>query len=381
MALFNNYEILVGTYEEYVMSYKVVAQVKPSHKFDLVPSFTVKAHLGPVRCLTSGAKFVISGGSDEQCKIFDMNKRVEHGVLDHHMGTVSCVSTHLPSNYLLSASDDNSISVVKLGTWQVEKTLYKHQAGVTALALHPTGKLAFSAAKDKKMITWNLVKARPAFISNIHGIAEMIVVSPDGSRYAVGLHRKIDIYSIETAGVEYSIELKSRPNCLVFLNNDTVVVGGESSRVEIHSLIEKKLMLSWECHETRVRSMLIMTDSGSDTSLLITASSCDHKLKLWDVSRVETGEVECVGEVDTGCRLTCLTIWHPGMKNKNINQKRKQTEENGNVTPSKKKIKIVEKESVNKITESITVEEEQNDTSAVKTKVKKKKKKSIEVAS
>ena len=40
------------------------------------------------------------------------------------------------------------------------------------------------------------------------GIAEMIVVSPDGTRYAVGLHRKVDIYSIENAGVEYTIDLK-----------------------------------------------------------------------------------------------------------------------------------------------------------------------------
>ena len=38
------------------------------------------------------------------------------------------------------------------GSWQVEKTLYKHSAGVTALVLHPSGKLAFSAAKDKKMM-------------------------------------------------------------------------------------------------------------------------------------------------------------------------------------------------------------------------------------
>ena len=92
---------------------------------------------------------------------------MEHGALTHHEGTVSCVATHGPTAHLLTASDDNSISVVRMGSWQVEKTLYKHSAGVTALALHPTGKLAFSAAKDKKMITWNLVKARPAFISHI----------------------------------------------------------------------------------------------------------------------------------------------------------------------------------------------------------------------
>ena len=44
----------------------------------------------------------------------------------------------------------------------------------------------------------------------VQGIAEMIVVSPDGTRYAVGLHRRVDIYSIENAGVEYTIDMKVR---------------------------------------------------------------------------------------------------------------------------------------------------------------------------
>ena len=43
----------------------------------------------------------------------------------------------------------------------------------------------------------------------------MIVVSPDGTRYAVGLHRRIDIYSIENAGVEYTIDLKVRFELLI----------------------------------------------------------------------------------------------------------------------------------------------------------------------
>jgi hypothetical protein len=43
--------------------------------------------------------------------------------------------------------------------------------------------LAFTAAKDRKLITWNLVKGRPAFITNLKGIAEFLVCSPDGARY------------------------------------------------------------------------------------------------------------------------------------------------------------------------------------------------------
>ena len=208
MAQFKDYEVLVGTYEEYVLGFKLTPQLKSKTKYDLVPNFSVKAHCGPVRCLTAGSRFAVSGGSDENCKIFDLVKRVEHGVLGHHDGTVSALATHCPTSHLVTASDDNSLGIVKMGSWKLEKSLYKHSAGITALAVHPSGKLAFSAGKDKKMITWNLVKARPAFISNIHGIAELLVMSPDGSRYAVGLHRRVDIYNMENAAVEYSIDLK-----------------------------------------------------------------------------------------------------------------------------------------------------------------------------
>lgn len=326
MAQFKDYEILVGTYEEYVLGFKLTPQLKTSTKYDLVSNFSVKAHNGPVRCLAAGSRFAVSGGSDENCKIFDLVKRVEHGVLGHHDGTVSALATHCPTSHLVTASDDNSLGIVKMGSWQLEKSLYKHSAGITALAVHPSGKLAFSAGKDKKMITWNLVKARPAFISNIHGIAELLVMSPDGSRYAVGLHRRVDIYNMENAAVEYSIDLKSRPNCLVFLSNDVVVVGGESPRAVVHSLIEKRELTSWECHDTRLRCMsLISHPDQPGGALLVTASSSDHLIKVWDVSNLEN-EVECVASVDTACRVTAMTIWHPDMTRANKKKKKRKTE-------------------------------------------------------
>ncbi len=57
MAVFTDFEILVGTYEEYVIGYKLVPQIKPSINYDLVQNFVVKAHLGPVRCITTGKNY------------------------------------------------------------------------------------------------------------------------------------------------------------------------------------------------------------------------------------------------------------------------------------------------------------------------------------
>eukprot|EP00092_Neocalanus_flemingeri_P008804 GFUD01009477.1.p1 GENE.GFUD01009477.1~~GFUD01009477.1.p1 ORF type:complete len:382 (+),score=87.60 GFUD01009477.1:57-1202(+) len=367
MEEFAEHEILVGTYEEFVLGYKMVPHLKSSEGCDLVQSFTAKSHCGPVRSICTGSKYAISGGSDEICKIFDITKRAEHGTLMHHEGTVSCLATHSATSHLVTASDDNTITVVRMGSWQVEKTLYKHSAGVTALALHPTGKLAFSAGKDKKLITWNLVKARPAFITNIKGIAEFITVSPDGTRYAVGVHRRVDIYSIETAGVEYSIDIKARPNCLVFLNNDTVVVGGESSTAQMHSLIEKKMLRSWEVHTNRVRCMAMLGER-----MLVTASSSDNMIKIWNVSTDVTEEIACVASVDTTCRVTCLAIWHPGMRLGGKKRKKETAKEGSEVESPQKKVKLSEATEDKKVVETVTVEQEIS--TAGQKKIKKKKK-------
>jgi protein MAK11 len=363
------HEILVGTYEQYVLGYKIAAVgLKDEEKWELTPTFNVHAHSGPVRSIGAGAKYAFSGGTDEVCKIFDMTTRTEHGTLMHHDGTVSCLATHAPS-HLLTASDDNSIAVVRMGSFQIEKTLYKHSAGITAMAMHPTGKICFSAGKDKKLITWNLVKARPAFIINLKGIAEFLTVSPDGCRYAVGIHRRVDIYSIESAGVEYTIDLKARPNCLVFLNNDTVVVGGEGSQAQIHSLIERCLLKSWDAHQTRIRVMQLLSPT-----VLVTASSCDTCIKLWKVDSDRLSPVTLLASKETQCRVTCLTVWHPGLRNAG-SKKKKITEVEEVKNSPEKKIKLDEKKASN-LVETLTVTEEIS--VQKKEKVKKKRKKKSE---
>jgi len=392
-----NTVIVVGTYEEFVLGYKISKLFKTKDEYELELSFTQKAHIGPVRSIVGVNKFIVSGGSDDMCKVVDMSKRVESGVLNHHEGTVSCL-TGFGKKFLLTGSDDNSLSILRVGSWQIEKTLYKHTAGITCLAVHPTGKLAFTAGKDKKLITWNLVKARPAFITNIKGIADLIVVSPDGSRYCVGIHRRIDIYNLETAGIEYTIELKCRPNALVFLTNQIVVVAGESSKVQVHSLVEKELIKEFEAHETRVRCLdTISQDTDADSNestdlghVLITASSSDHLIKMWRLKTDKESQVTCIGSVDTTCRVTCLTQWNPTMKGRSEKKRKNKqpaaTSENGTITPPKKKIKFTEssKEEEVRSEEAIVVEQEINDRNANKqiennpediAKIKKKKKK------
>lgn len=333
-------EILVGTYEAFLLGFRVIKSSETKGHYELTPSFTTRAHVGPVRCVTSVNRFVITGSSDELCKVYDLKKRNENGLLDHHNGTVTCLAGH-DKKYLMTASDDKTLSLINLNQWQVEKTLYTHQGGITAIAIHPSGKIAFSAGKDRKLVTWNLVKAKPAFFTNLKGIADLVVVSPDGRRYCVGLHRRIDVYNLETAGVEYSIDLKCRPNALAFLGegqSDILVVAGESSKVQIHSLIEKAMIKEFEAHPSRVRCITTLSEtlpsqaedetenntSNSESGfIVVTASSSDNMVKLWRVHTDAISEVECIGSFDTTCRITCMTTWNHSMIEKIKPKKRK----------------------------------------------------------
>jgi len=83
------HEILAGTYEAYLLAYRIVKNESLEGEEDgegwqLKHSFNVRDHSGAIRCVAAGSKFAISGGSDDSCKIYDMLERRELGTLQHH---------------------------------------------------------------------------------------------------------------------------------------------------------------------------------------------------------------------------------------------------------------------------------------------------------
>ena len=44
--------------------------------------------------------------------------------------------------------------------------------------------------------------------------------------------------------------------------------------------------------------------------MLVMASSSDIIIKIWKVFMDMSEEVECVGSIDTTCRMTCMSVWH-----------------------------------------------------------------------
>ena len=96
---------------------------------------------------------------------------------------------------------------------------------------------------------------------------------------------------------------------------------------------------------------------------------------------METGQVDCIGEMDTTCRVTSIAVWHPDMTKRGSKKKRKLVKEGETATPEspKKKIKITAEVKDESVPDKITVEEEENVAGIVKGGKKKKgKSKSVE---
>merc|ERR1711934_784673 len=134
----------------------------------------------------------------------------------------------------------------------------------------------------------------------------------------------------------------------------------------VHSLIEKSLLKSWDAHQTRIRALHLLSPS-----VLVTASSCDHSIKVWGLDTDRVSPVRLLCSVDTGCRVTCLSAWHPGLRNKGA---KKRVSEEGSKSPLKKVSE--EKKTTSAVPQTVTVEEEITE-KPTKEKPKKKKKKKV----
>lgn len=93
-----------------------------------------------------------------------------------------------------------------------------HNGGVTSLSIHPTGKLALTVGKDKSLKTWNLIKGRTAYVTNIKAVADFVQWSPEGTHYAVAINNLVNIYEVKLAGISYTIDFKHRVNTVCFLS-------------------------------------------------------------------------------------------------------------------------------------------------------------------
>ncbi|GLH03598.1 POC1 centriolar protein homolog [Gryllus bimaculatus] len=324
----DNLEIIVGTYEEFLLGYR------PKHvdqKYSLTQTFASHGHKASIRCVTSHGKMVASGGADDSIHFYDMLYRRDIGVLMHHNGTVNCVEFTPNGSHLLTGGDDGKIAILRASDFEMEKfwgSAHKGSA-VIGISVHPTGKLALSVGADATLRTWNLVKGRPAYATRL-GSSKCgagwqingVCWSPTGSFYVLGIGTKVDVYSVETAAIIYSVTTEMKVSSFCFLNDNELCVGCESGKIYLHDIIKKSSLFERKIHDQRIKSIKSVV---SDNHVCVVTASSNGQIILWEYKGKVLQEL---GHVKTGCRITCLTIATFGYPNIKKEEESEVEEEN-----------------------------------------------------
>lgn len=293
-------ELVVGTYEGFLLGYSIFPEQTGSK---LKQTFATQSHTAAVRCLSLSGKYLASGGTDDKVVVIDLKTRKEHTVLMNHDGTINTAAFTSSGTHLLTGSDDGNIIVTRTGNWQIEKIWKKAHGGqpVTAIAVHPSDKLALSIGGDKTLRTWNLVKGRPAFTINLSskGISmpTEIKFSPGGDRFSLIYQQCVDVWTISKAGVEKHITCNSKPTSVQWVTDDKFYVGLENGNVIVLNVSDSQA-LTYQAHKQRVKCLYY------ENEMLYSVSSAGE-LKVWSEIDSKLSEI-C--SANAGCRLTCITL-------------------------------------------------------------------------
>lgn len=172
---------------------------------------------------------------------------------------------------------------------------------VTAIAVHPSDKLALSIGGDKTLRTWNLIKGRPAFTINLASkgvlLPTEIKFSPDGDRFSLVSQQTVDVWTISKAGVEKRITCSSKPSSVQWLTNERLFIGLDNGNI-ITLTISDTQALTYPAHKHRVKSLYY------ENEMLYSASS-GGELKVWSVDDSKLTEL-C--SCNAACRVTCVTL-------------------------------------------------------------------------
>ncbi|XP_060100212.1 p21-activated protein kinase-interacting protein 1 [Heteronotia binoei] len=299
-------ELIAGCYEQVLFGFAV--QPNEFLNWAVSPDFTHHAHNASLSAIAVNDTYVITGSRDETIQIYNMKKRVEHGALLQHNGTITCLEFY-GSTHLLSGAEDGLICIWNTKNWECLKSIKAHKGHTTSLSVHPSGKLALSVGTDKTLRTWNLVEGRSAFVKNLKQNAHLVKWSPSGESYVVVTANKLDIYQLATASVSGTIVSEKRVSSVSFIGENILIVAGDDEFIRLFDCLSQECIRTFKAHENRIKEIYCF-DATEESHVMATVSS-DGYIRMWNFEPeyIDKRAPFLLCEVNTKARLTCVAVW------------------------------------------------------------------------
>ena len=293
---------------------------------------------------------LLTGGYDDTLNIFQLNKYQQAGELKtpSDLGSPTCSSFAPPNvvnpGYAMVGTTSGKLVLYKRRDWSVQHILSGHTtAGVSCLAVHPTGKMALSGGvRDGKLILWDLLRGRLAFVHKIPGTTKCtiqhIVWSFDGTYYAYCTDNgNITVRStLDNTVVLLDIVLTSRANQLAFIgeNNDNILVAAacNDGSLPVFSIVgeeeERNAIMAIEPAESNQERFkciqhisnykVVTANSHGICSIIDLQGAANMILQQQsddDDDDDDAAEIITSVRVGSGARITTMTVWNTPTSN------------------------------------------------------------------
>lgn len=292
--------------------------------------FAIPAHTGYVKCIASCPRFLVSGGTDEVIRIFDLRKRKDIGSINQHDGSIRSLHFY-SSTHLMSAAEDGKLALFRTRDWECLHLFQKHKKPIKDMQIHPSGKLAVALDEDKNLTLWNLVTGKMAHTSKIPALGQLdrIVWSGSGSHYALLGETHLLVFEAQTSRKVVDLKASTLTGRVraekwltaAFVHDDALLFAGETGRLHMIKLDAPTERLVIDTgHKPRIRAIAFYSPPDG-TDLLVTGGS-DGVIKIFDwaaVSRAmvpmtqpsqpsQLPSVPALFEHRTDLRITCMTV-------------------------------------------------------------------------
>ncbi|EPZ32847.1 hypothetical protein O9G_004894 [Rozella allomycis CSF55] len=294
--------VIAGSYERLLYGLKY-----EEGNTDLTPSFIMPSHTNMVSCVSAGSRYLASGSTDETIRIYDLKTKKELGSLFQHDNSIRSLAFY-ENTHLLSASDDGKICLFRTNDWECLKSFKDHSGPVLSLSIHPSGRLALSIGKDKKMCIWNLMNASLAKSIKLQQVFEKVHWNQSGSLYILVSENFFRVFSIEPNTCVFEYKPHTKVYACRFVGERHIVFGGEDSELYLLDIDNEGSMKKLESFpdSRRVKDIdVIYTTSGTYISAVYSSGT----VGVWSCPK-DSQNFTPSAVYQSKCRLTCVTTSH-----------------------------------------------------------------------
>ena len=278
--------ITAGSYEGSIFGWDV-----DSHGTTM--SFGFHCSAGSMKTITvsKSGKYLVCGGMDERIRIFDMRLKKAVGELTTHTGTITSLK-FFEDSYLISGSEDNTLCIWRVYDWTCVHILGGHKSTINDLAIHPSGKIVLSVARDNTMKLWNLIEGRIAFTRRLKGSADKVAWDESGSHYLLVVNKEVQSYSSADNSCTAIVVNDCRVNQALFMpstkgskhsrsKNRNIKHSADNEGTHIDAflvLTENRLLTVYTLNGARVSQIELPIEGGRTRDMAcVVASSVDNE--------------------------------------------------------------------------------------------------------